>query len=220
MNIPSLLAIDPNFLKGFTSGLIFISIAELGDKTFLIAALLAMRHRRRWVLLGTVLALALMTILSVAIGQLANQLLPETWVRWAEVAFFAIFGLKLWRDSLGMPQVGDSAEEEEAEELVLGAEAKLGKQVTVFTVVLEAFSLVFVAEWGDRTQFTTMALAAAGNAWGVALGAILGHAIVAVIAVNVGRWVSRHISERVLTQISAGLFLLFAAIALWGIVSK
>lgn len=96
MNIPSLLAIDPNFLKGFTSGLIFISIAELGDKTFLIAALLAMRHRRRWVLLGTVLALALMTILSVAIGQLANQLLPETWVRWAEVAFFCNF----WPEAL------------------------------------------------------------------------------------------------------------------------
>ncbi len=216
----SLLAIDPSFLKGFTSGLIFISIAELGDKTFLIAALLAMRHRRRWVLLGTVLALALMTVLSVAIGQLAHRLLPEIWVRWAEVAFFAGFGIKLWLDAARMPSAGDSEEEAEAAAIVEGAEAKLGKQVTVLAVVLEAFSLVFVAEWGDRTQFTTMALAAAGNAWGVAAGATLGHAIVAVIAVNLGRWVSRHISERILTQISAGLFLLFAVVALWGVVSK
>ncbi|WP_338431456.1 TMEM165/GDT1 family protein [Synechococcus elongatus] len=210
----SLLAIDPVFLKGFTSGLIFISIAELGDKTFLIAALLAMRHRPRWVFLGTVLALALMTLISVAIGQVANRLLPEIWVRWAEIAFFAGFGIKLWLDASRMPVAGDSEEEAEAEAIVEGAEAKLGKRITILAVVLEAFSLVFVAEWGDRTQFTTMALAAAGSAWGVALGAILGHAIVAVIAVSVGRWVSRHISERLLTQISAVLFLIFAGVVL------
>lgn len=216
----SLLAIDPVFLKGFTSGLIFISIAELGDKTFLIAALLAMRHRPRWVFVGTVLALALMTLISVAIGQVANRLLPEIWVRWAEIIFFAGFGIKLWFDAAQMPISGDSEEEAEAEAIVEGAEAKLGKRITVLAVILEAFSLVFVAEWGDRTQFTTMALAAAGSAWGVALGAILGHAIVAVIAVSVGRWVSRHISERLLTQISAVLFLIFAAIVLGGLLLR
>ncbi|MEL6321253.1 MAG: TMEM165/GDT1 family protein, partial [Cyanobacteria bacterium J06626_14] len=70
-------------LTAFTASLLLITVSELGDKTFFIAAVLAMRHRRRWVFVGATLALALMTLLSVLMGQVAT-LFPTLVVRWVE----------------------------------------------------------------------------------------------------------------------------------------
>ena len=60
-----------SLLTGFTAGLLLITLSELGDKTFFIAAILAMRHPRRWVFVGATAALFTMTVLSVLIGQIA-----------------------------------------------------------------------------------------------------------------------------------------------------
>ncbi|MEM6427379.1 MAG: TMEM165/GDT1 family protein, partial [Cyanobacteria bacterium P01_D01_bin.128] len=49
-------------LTGFTAGLLLITLSELGDKTFFIGALLAMRHSRRWVFIGVTAALFAMTV--------------------------------------------------------------------------------------------------------------------------------------------------------------
>eukprot|EP00854_Cymbomonas_tetramitiformis_P021555 gene21555-25923_t len=62
------------FCAGFVSSFSIIFVSELGDKTFFIAALLAMRQGRTPVLVGGVAALALMTIISVGIGILFQKL--------------------------------------------------------------------------------------------------------------------------------------------------
>ncbi|GAB4377296.1 MAG: TMEM165/GDT1 family protein [Elainellaceae cyanobacterium] len=199
-------------LAAFTAGLLLITISELGDKTFFIAAILAMRHPRRWVLLGSIAALSAMTVLSVLMGQ-AVGLFPEAYVRWAEVLLFFGFGLKLLYDASQMSSEPDLEEQQEAIEAVKESEARL-KRRNGAAVLTQAFGLTFVAEWGDRTQFTTIALAAANNPYGVTVGAILGHAICAAIAVLCGRMICKHLSERTITAIGGGLFLLFAAIGL------
>ncbi len=205
----------PPFLPGFTAGLTAITLAELGDKTFFIAALLATRHPRRWVFLGSIVALAGMTLLSVGIGRVVFTILPPTILKIAEVVLFAGFGLKLLWDAQQMPRGIENEEAEEAAEIVKAADSKL-RSANAIAVIIEALTLVFVAEWGDRTQLTTIFLAAAPNlnAVGVTLGAILGHAITAVIAVVSGRMVAQHLSEKLLYRLSGLLFIIFAAMAL------
>jgi putative Ca2+/H+ antiporter (TMEM165/GDT1 family) len=88
-------------LTGFTAGLLLITLSELGDKTFFIGAILAMRHPRRWVFLGVILALAAMTVLSVGLGQVAT-LLPQHYVEATAIALFLGFGLKLLYDASRM----------------------------------------------------------------------------------------------------------------------
>jgi putative Ca2+/H+ antiporter (TMEM165/GDT1 family) len=201
-------------LTAFTAGLLLISISELGDKTFFIVAILAMRHPRRLVFIGAIAALALMTVLSVLFGQVAT-LLPQTYVHWAEVLLFLGFGLKLLYAARKMSDQPAVEEQAEAVEAVKQAEAKLPKRHTNFAIVTEAFGLTFLAEWGDRTQFATIALAAANNPIGVTFGAILGHAICAAIAVVCGKMVCGRISERTITILGGGLFLLFAAVGVY-----
>jgi putative Ca2+/H+ antiporter (TMEM165/GDT1 family) len=201
-----------NPLTGFTAALLLITLSELGDKTFFIGMILATRHPRRWVFLGVTGALLLMTVLSVLIGQVAT-LLPPVVVNGLTVALFFGFGLKLLYDALRMKGPG-SLEDEHIE--ALEAVEKREQAAAVRTtpgVVSEAFTLTFVAEWGDRTQLATIALAAAQHPVGVVLGATLGHAICAAIAVICGKLIAGRISERWLTLIGGLLFILFGIIA-------
>lgn len=201
-----------NLLTGFTAGLLLITLSELGDKTFFIGVILATRHPRRWVFLGVSAALFVMTVLSVAIGQVVT-IFPERYVQGLTVALFLGFGLKLLYDASRMTGPGNLADEQaEALEAVEEREAGV-KQWSVRTVLLEAFSLTFVAEWGDRTQFATIALAAANHPVGVVLGATLGHAVCAAIAVACGKLIAGRISERWLTIVGGVLFIVFGLVA-------
>jgi putative Ca2+/H+ antiporter (TMEM165/GDT1 family) len=77
---------------------------------------------------------------------------------------------------------------------------------------LQVSSLTVLAEWGDRTQISTIALAASSNFVGVTIGAIAGHSICAIIAVVGGRLIAGKISERMITAIGGVLFLVFGIV--------
>ncbi|MCV3217069.1 TMEM165/GDT1 family protein [Plectonema radiosum NIES-515] len=200
-------------LTGFTAALLLITVSELGDKTFFIAVILAMRHSRQLVLIGAIAALAAMTIISVVAGQ-AISFLPKLYIHYAEIVLFIGFGIKLLYDANRMPASSCDAEVvEEAKEAVEQAEKQLPKKKTPLSIIVETFVLTFMAEWGDRTQFATIALAASNNPFGVTVGAILGHSICAVIAVSCGRLIAGRISDRQLTLIGGCLFIVFGVIA-------
>merc|ERR1712167_186179 len=78
-----------------------------------------------------------------------------------------------------------------------------------------AFSLTFLAEWGDRSQIATIALAATQNPIGVVLGGILGHACCTGMAVVGGRLLASRISERAVIFAGGICFLIFAALSLY-----
>jgi putative Ca2+/H+ antiporter (TMEM165/GDT1 family) len=98
------------------------------------------------------------------------------------------------------------------------ASEKLGELLTscfgeaVPPVAVQTFSMVFLAEWGDRSQLATIVLGAAQNAWGVALGASLGHAVCSAIAVVLGRALSRILSIRTVTILGGLLFIAFSVL--------
>ncbi|MFM1841434.1 MAG: hypothetical protein RLZZ490_165 [Cyanobacteriota bacterium] len=200
-------------LTAFTAGLLLITISELGDKTFFIGMILAMRYPRRWVLAGVVSALATMTILSVAIGQVLS-FLPQIYINYAEITLFLLFGTKLLFDAWKMGDKANLEVLEEAEEAIEAGEKQLKAVPKGWGIFLESFLLTFVAEWGDRTQIATIALAASNNVVGVTMGAILGHTICALIAVLGGKFIAGRISERTITAIGGVLFYVFASVAI------
>jgi putative Ca2+/H+ antiporter (TMEM165/GDT1 family) len=200
-------------LSAFIAGLLLIAVSELGDKTFFIAAILAMRHSRRLIFVGVIAALAVMTVLSVFLGQVA-ALLPKYYIHYAEIALFIGFGLKLLYEASQMSANScATAVVKEAKDAVEKAEFQLPKEQTQMAICSEAFILTFLAEWGDRTQIATVALATSYDSMGVTAGAILGHAICAAIAVLCGRMLAGRISERKITLAGGLLFLAFGLIA-------
>merc|ERR1712154_3227 len=77
-------------------------------------------------------------------------------------------------------------------------------------VLFNAFAMTFVSEIGDRSQITTIVLAAHKSPYGVMAGASLGHAICTAIAVLGGKFLASRISEKNVTLIGGFLFLIFA----------
>ena len=137
-----------SLLTGFTAGLLLITLSELGDKTFFIAAILAMRHPRRWVFVGATAALFSMTVLSVLIKQVTT-VFPTHYVKGVAAALFLGFGLKLLYDAARMlSSKGLTHEQADAQKAVEHREQNVVVW-SVRAVVIEAFTLTFMGEWGD-----------------------------------------------------------------------
>ncbi|XP_011152418.1 transmembrane protein 165 [Harpegnathos saltator] len=224
------------FLHAFIASLSVIVVSELGDKTFFIAAIMAMKHPRLTVFAGAISALALMTILSVVFGYAAT-IIPRAYTYYISTLLFALFGLKMLRDGYYMSPTEaqeeleevqsdlrkreDEYEKETASTLVQDPETgvirktKSSAFMLLSRIFLQAFSLTFLAEWGDRSQLTTIILAAREDVYGVILGGILGHSFCTGLAVLGGRIIAQRISVRTVTIIGGFVFLLFALTALF-----
>lgn len=75
-------------------------------------------------------------------------------------------------------------------------------------ILTQAFVMTFLAEWGDRSQIATIALAASFNAYMVTLGALLGHLICTGAAVKLGFWISGKVSEKQVLTVGGIVFII------------
>jgi len=202
-------------VAAFGASLTAITLAELGDKTFFMALILAARHRAREVFIGAFGALTAVTLISLGLGYGLRELLPPTVVPWLAAALFLGFGVKLLIDAQRMRADEAKEEEKEAEQTIAEAESRR-RISTTWAVIWESFVLVFLAELGDRTQFTTIFLATAPafTFAGLLAGTLLGHALVTWLAVGAGKWIGGRISEKLLYRLSGGLFLVFGLFSL------
>lgn len=82
-------------------------------------------------------------------------------------------------------------------------------------VVFEAFTMTFLAEWGDRSQIATIGLAANSDAFGVTIGGFLGHAICTGAAVLGGKHLASRVDERIVAACGGVLFLIFGLHSLY-----
>ncbi|KAK8623667.1 hypothetical protein V6N13_065030 [Hibiscus sabdariffa] len=215
--------------SGFTAAFTLIFVSEIGDKTFFIAALLAMQYEKGLVLLGSMGALSLMTILSVIIGRIFQSVPAQFQTtlpigEYAAIALLVFFGLKSIKDAWDLPPAvakkgaerGPELDEfVEAEELVKEQASK--KLSNPLEILWKSFSLVFFAEWGDRSMLATIALAAAQSPWGVASGAIAGHLLATSIAIVGGALLANYISEKLVGYLGGVLFLVFAVATFFGV---
>jgi len=223
-------AIDPQ--NAIVQAFLLTFVSEIGDKTFFIAAILAAggsqegqgQNQKVLTFVGAILALAVMTLLAVGIGQIFHSVpdvaggLPLD--DYASILAFGYFGVKLLYDATQMEDDGSLLEEkEEAEEdikkvalpgFLSGGAASL----VLPPLVLQAFVLVFAAEICDRSFISAAALSAQGGPAGalaVFIGGISAHTIATLIAVVLGELISKYITEKQLAFIGGGLFLVFAA---------
>jgi Ca2+/H+ antiporter, TMEM165/GDT1 family len=205
---------DP-VVAAFGASLTAITLAELGDKTFFMALILAARHRGRDVFIGAFAALTAVTLISLGLGYGLRELLPPSVVPWLAAALFLGFGVKLVIDAQRMGANEAEEEEQEAQQAIDEVESRR-RISTSWAVIWEAFVLVFLAELGDRTQFTTIFLATAPafTFAGLLVGTLLGHALVTWLAVGAGKWIGGRISEKLLYRLSGGLFLVFGLLSL------
>lgn len=211
---------DSPFNAGFISAFLLIFFSEIGDKTFFIALLLALQRPKSVVFTGTFGALAVMTVISVALGRVLHELdelIPDVGFPIDDalaVALLVFFGIQTLANAAEADETAEE-EKEEAEEVVAGMSADYKS----IGLILSTFTLVFAAEWGDKSFLATIALAAASDPVGVIGGAVTGHGVASGIAVLGGSFLSKYMSEKTVQYVGGTLFLVFAAITLFEILN-
>ncbi|KAK8658064.1 hypothetical protein V6N13_036279 [Hibiscus sabdariffa] len=214
---------------GFASAFLLIFFSELGDKTFFIAALLAARNSAVVTFIGTFGALAAMTIVSVVLGRTfhyVDEILPfrfgDTDLPIDDIAavfLLVYFGVSTLLDAASSDSQKAEDEQKEAELAVSEFSGNGAGILAAANTVISTFFLVFVAEWGDKSFFSTIALAAASSPLGVIGGALAGHGVATLIAVLGGSLLGTFLSEKAIAYIGGTLFLVFAAVTLFEIVN-
>ncbi|KAF9038983.1 UPF0016-domain-containing protein [Hymenopellis radicata] len=112
-------------LQALIQAFAMIIVSEIGDKTFLIAAILAMRHPRMTVFLGAFGSLVVMSVLSAAMGHILPTLIPRRWTQALAGVLFLVFGAKMLMEGRQMKAGNEKIAEEmrEAEEEIEGDDA-------------------------------------------------------------------------------------------------
>ena len=186
---------------GVSFGAIFV--AEMGDKSQLMALAFATRFRAASILLGITLATAAVHAVSVGIGAVLQVALPT---RAIDIAAGVLFlGFAAW--TLRGDTLTDADE---------ARAARTGDRSAVVT----ASVTFFLAELGDKTMLATITLATTYNPFGVWLGSTLGMVAADALAILVGRVLGTRLPERAVRIGAAVLFVLFGvallAEGIWG----
>lgn len=168
-----------------------VFLAELGDKSQLMAMTYALRHRWWVVLSGVGIAAFLVQGLSVMIGHFLGLTLPERPIAFAAAIAFLLFAVWTWREG----RAGDKDQE------VQVAEPR--------HVLLAVVSSFILAELGDKTMLATVALASNHNWAGVWIGATAGLVIADGVAIAMGAVLHKRLPEHFLHGLAGVLFLLF-----------
>ncbi|KAF9902779.1 hypothetical protein EC991_004551 [Linnemannia zychae] len=244
--------------QSFFLSLAMIVVSEIGDKTFLIAAIMAMKHPRLLVFSAALSALAIMTVLSAAFGHAVPNLIPRTYTNYLAALLFFCFGIRMFYDGYHMTEEDAKHELEEVtqelqdkEDLEMLQRAEAGSsepnmdensqdtsglvggssiphsskketsglvnltQLLFSPVFVQTFVMTFLAEWGDRSQIATIALAAAHNMVWVSIGGVFGHSLCTGVAVIGGRMLATRISVRTVTLAGAVVFEIFAIVSFY-----
>lgn len=179
-----------------------VALAEIGDKTQLLAFILAARFKRPIPVIAGILCATIVNHgLAGALGVWIMTTVSPDFLRWALGASF--IGMAIWT------LIPDKIEEEETR--VVGRFGVFGATLITF----------FLAEMGDKTQIATVALAAHyPNAWQVVIGTTLGMLLADVPAVFIGDKLALKIPMKLVHSIAAGIFLILGVATLSGAGTK
>ena len=116
-------------LHSFVLSLTMILFSEIGDKTFLIAALMAMKHARFVVFTAAFTALIAMTILSAVLGHAVPTLIPKRYTNLLAAGLFLMFGAKMLREGYSIPPTQGVSEEMREVEMELEEKEQLARKM-------------------------------------------------------------------------------------------
>lgn len=181
-------------MSAFITSFLVITLAEMGDKTQLVALAFATRYSAWTTLAGVFVATLVVHLFSVAIGEVLGLAIPTLWIQFG--AGLAFIGFGVWTIR------GDSLDDEVTRPSRFGP---------FFTVAL-AF---FLAELGDKTMLATVTLASQHQSFiPVWLGSTLGMTVADGLAVIVGVVAGRRLPARAIKLVAATIFIGFGIFAI------
>jgi putative Ca2+/H+ antiporter (TMEM165/GDT1 family) len=183
-------------VDAFVLSFVVIFVAELGDKSQLMALAFASRFRAMTVLVAVTLATLLVHAGSVLVGSAFALALPTAAIQVAAGLAFFVFAAWTIR--------GDELDDEDARRA----------QRTGRWAVVTIGTAFFLAELGDKTMLATITLATTEEPWGTWLGSTAGMVAADAMAIALGAFLGTRLPERAVRLFAAASFVVFGALLL------
>ena len=160
----------------------------MGDKTQLSILLLSSRTREYFrLLLGVMLAFLLADGFAILVGSWVTNVIPVHLVKLVSGLVFMLFGILILN--------GDQDEK---------AESNLSAK----RAFVSGFSMIFLSEWGDKTQIASALFATEYNPQRVFIGVMIALLLLSIMAIFLGKYLSSRIDRKVITKVGGAVFLL------------
>ncbi|WP_211239050.1 TMEM165/GDT1 family protein [Desulfonatronum lacustre] len=192
-----------DFLIASGTSFLLIFAAEIGDKSQLVCMVMAARHRAFPVMVGSALAFVVLNTLAVVFGAALANWIPEVMVYAIVAVLFLVFGIQSMR-----------AEEE--------PDRECASPPSGHGIFLATFALIFVAEFGDKTQLAVVGLSSTSIPLAVWAGATTALILTSALGIWAGCTVLQRIPMKLLHRVSGIFFIilaLFAAFQTWQAIS-
>ena len=166
--------------------LIVVGLAELGDKTQLSTLLLASRTEKHLhLLLGVILAFLIVDGIAILAGEWITHIAPKSLIKILSGAIFIIFGLLMLRNK----------------------REEIKTKYHFENPFYSGFILIFVSEWGDKTQIAAGLFATKYNGLMVLIGVVIALSLLSLMAIYLGKFVSNKVNRETITKIAGILFI-------------
>jgi putative Ca2+/H+ antiporter (TMEM165/GDT1 family) len=218
---------------------VLVGAAELFDKTFFIAMLLAMKHKQMALIIfvGCYAALVVHTLMAAVLGYGISRMIATRTLDFAAAALYFAFAMMYANDFRSASGDSNGALEDAQEALdeeevkgkslpaatygtVVGKTGELGDAmrrtaIPTLRILTLAFTSTFIGEFGDRTQFAMIGQHASQPLIPVCIGSVLAFFVVCGIAVGCGAFLSAvAVSERRVALVGGASFFAFALVSL------
>uniref|UniRef100_A0A7S4R5H9 GDT1 family protein n=1 Tax=Alexandrium monilatum TaxID=311494 RepID=A0A7S4R5H9_9DINO len=220
---------SPDF-NAFLLSVGMVGMAEIFDKTWFVALVMAMRYEKNTVFWGCFAALLVHVFVAAAFGFSVSRLVAPRTLDFLAAGLYGTFAVLYAYDWLtteqdsdlmaaGKEEVNSSVrnEDEQDEEATYGATKgshAVEKPSVLGRVFVQCFMAVFIAEWGDRTQIAMIGIHASQPLVPVMLGSTLAFALLTLSAVLVGIFLGdRTLNESTVKAVCAVSFLFFMAMS-------
>ncbi|ODS35185.1 MAG: hypothetical protein A7316_10735 [Candidatus Altiarchaeales archaeon WOR_SM1_86-2] len=167
--------------------LIVVGLAELGDKTQILILLLSSKTKKHMhLLLGVTLAFLVVDGIAILAGELITNIVPTSLIKIASGIIFVIFGVLI----------------------LISKQEEIKSKYYSKSPLYSGFVLIFLSEWGDKTQIASGLFATKYDGLMVLIGVMTALTLLSVLAIYLGKFISGKIDEDRLIKIAGILFIL------------
>ena len=203
----------PSLIQSF----LIIFLSEIADRTFILVLIYSLKMHWVPLILTSLFAMYFMNLLAIVAGYTVILLIPRSLIDWIGFFCFLLFGIFCVYEGLNMESksVTEEYEEEiqrtESNYLLVSDENKeQNNKESTWKLCLELFGFLCLSEFGDKSELSTVTIAAVYNLYAVLIGTMLAYFCAIAIAAFLGHWAGKFLTEKMMNIIGGILFIGFA----------
>ena len=210
-----------SFYPSLAQSFLIIFLSEIADRTFIIVLIYSLKLHWLPLIITSMLAMAFMNILAIIAGYTVILLIPRNLIDWLGFLCFLGFGVfSVWEgiemESKSVTEEYEEEKEEHEKRQLINKQSEDAIEENnnadnnMWKLCLEVFGFLCLSELGDKSEISTVTIAAVYNLYAVLIGTNLAYFTCIIIATFLGLFIGKFLTEKMMTIIGGILFICFA----------